>query len=488
MKIPCSIGILTLNSGKYLARCLESTKDFVEIIICDGNSTDNTLEIAKQYGAKIIKQYDSEVPNLPCVKDKANVRQKNMTAATYDWYFFMDSDDVLSSELISEIMDIVSQTEPKHLVYRMPTRIFIDGKEIKYEAAYPSYQARLVNKKVDARFKGHVHERLIFDEKKYSVGTLKNFYNFHWSKERHDNYGRYLKQYALWETEIANFVDFKSFFYWGFIWRLKVIFGYLFYRLPKLYLLHGFKDSMGVKDELLTVLYHFRLLLGFFKKYLFSCFWSIFLLEIVHGKDIYRVLSNKFLQNKEYWGKIIDLGGGQKASHYRYLRLNKWRVVKTANISSNQQPDFVLDFEYDNWDVFGQNYDVAFAFNLLEHLQYPEKFISRVHSILKTGGSLVGVVPFLVNVHPDPHDYQRFTVEKLIALFKENNFSIIDITSIGIGPFTVAYSQIEFVLPRIFKFLFFPLVYFLDYLIRLFKKKINWSERYPLAYFFEVKK
>ena len=80
-KINCSIGILTLNCGDTLERCLKSLKDFREIIICDGNSTDNTLEIAKRYGAKIIKQYDSNEPNLRCAKDKANVRQKNMNAA-----------------------------------------------------------------------------------------------------------------------------------------------------------------------------------------------------------------------------------------------------------------------------------------------------------------------------------------------------------------------------------------------------------------------
>ena len=56
-KIPCSVGILTLNSGQALRRCLDSLKDFAEIIICDGNSTDNTLEIAREYGAKIVKQY-----------------------------------------------------------------------------------------------------------------------------------------------------------------------------------------------------------------------------------------------------------------------------------------------------------------------------------------------------------------------------------------------------------------------------------------------
>jgi glycosyltransferase involved in cell wall biosynthesis len=51
--------IPTLNSGKVLEFCLESIfkqdypKNKIETIIADGGSTDNTLEIAKKYGAKI---------------------------------------------------------------------------------------------------------------------------------------------------------------------------------------------------------------------------------------------------------------------------------------------------------------------------------------------------------------------------------------------------------------------------------------------------
>ena len=49
----------TLNAGKVLERELESIRiqnypqDKIEIIIADGGSTDNTLEIAKKYGARI---------------------------------------------------------------------------------------------------------------------------------------------------------------------------------------------------------------------------------------------------------------------------------------------------------------------------------------------------------------------------------------------------------------------------------------------------
>ena len=52
-KIKCSIGILTLNCEDTLARCLENLRDFDEIIVCDGNSTDKTIGIAKNSAQKL---------------------------------------------------------------------------------------------------------------------------------------------------------------------------------------------------------------------------------------------------------------------------------------------------------------------------------------------------------------------------------------------------------------------------------------------------
>lgn len=264
-KTPCSIGILTLNSGATLRRCLESVKNFAEIVVCDGNSTDNTLDIAREYSAKIVKQYDSDEPNLRCVKDKANVRQRNMDAASYDWYFFMDSDDALSPGVIDEIKTIVANPNPPFLVYRMPTRIFLGGKEIKHEASYPSYQTRLINRKIQPCFKGKVHDRLEFDIVKYVVGELKSFYDFHWPKDRVENYWKYQKMYANWEADAVGGGSWPAFFYWCVYRRLRIIAGYL-YRIPKMYLFYGFRDSMPLKIQLLTMLQHFYILYLLTKK------------------------------------------------------------------------------------------------------------------------------------------------------------------------------------------------------------------------------
>ena len=46
--------INTRNAEEHLDRVLESLKDFDEIVVCDMESTDSTVEIARRHGARVI--------------------------------------------------------------------------------------------------------------------------------------------------------------------------------------------------------------------------------------------------------------------------------------------------------------------------------------------------------------------------------------------------------------------------------------------------
>lgn len=503
-KIKCSVGILTLNSEKGLPLCLESLKDFDEIIVSDGNSTDRTVEIAKSFGTRVLKQYETDVPETKCVKDKASRRQKNMATATNDWYFFMDADDVLSKEVIEEIRSIVEDPQPKALIYRMPTRIFFEEeggwKEIKHEATYPSYQTRLVHRSVGARFRGEVHDRLAFDEKRFPVGTMKGYYDFHWSKKRVKDFWSYLGQYALWEIETSRPSTIGKLLYWSIYRRLRTIVGYLLYRIPAMYIRYGFKDSMPIGIELTIVRYHFKILFGDIGKYISSRKCWIYAKEIMKGKDANRILTNVALREYECMGSILDIGGGgNKASHYRFLRLAKWHKVTTVDISPDAKPDHVLDIEKDGLPFGEGSFDYVFLFNVLEHLNDRPRALSEIIRVLKRvrsdsmskelpeSGRLVGVIPFLVNVHPDPHDFVRLTNEGLERFLASSGFSDITIKAVGRGPFTAGYYQFEFILPRILCLIAMPMALAMDSILNAMSGK-DFSSKFPLSYIFHASK
>lgn len=178
-KIPCTVGILTFNSGKTLERTLESVKDFADILVCDGGSTDNTLVIAERYRTHIIHQNPVFQNDNGVLIDYAGVRNQCIDAARFDWFFYIDSDEMATPELVQSIRAVVADPKPAHLVYNISPRILLDGRRIEYSSNYPGWQKRFFNKKSGARFRKAVHERIDYDEHAYPAGILRG----HWLYE-----------------------------------------------------------------------------------------------------------------------------------------------------------------------------------------------------------------------------------------------------------------------------------------------------------------
>lgn len=485
VKIPCSVSILTLNSAGGLSACLKSLEGFAEIIVCDGNSTDATQDIARAFGARVIKQYDTDESETPCAMDKANVRQRAMSASTLPWRFFMDSDDTLSPEAVEEIKNIVLNPNPKHLVWRMPTRIFIGDREIKHEATYPSYQTRLIHERVGTSFRGPVHERLAFDGKKFSVGTMRSFYNFNWPRERTEKYWDYLRTYAKRELKTTSYGTFASFLYWCIYRRVKTILGYVLWRLPAMYLRWGFKDSMPLSLELTIVRYHLYLLFGDMGNYFATRKWFVMLVETLRGKDLNRILGNLAIRDFEAYGRVLDVGGDGRASYWRFLKRARWHKMTTLDIDPKGKPDFLVDLEEGSLPFPDTHFDTVLLCNVLEHVHNREQLLRSLRRVLKRDGTLLGIVPFLVGVHPSPHDYTRLTGEGLTELFKMAGFSNVAVSPVGRGPLCAAYAQAELIFPRVLKLILLPLVLGLDALV--LRLRPAWSEKFPLSYTFSAR-
>lgn len=159
--VPCSVGILTRNSGNTLARALESVRAFDDLVICDGGSTDATRQIAARYGARIVEQDARHKNPDGSIADFSGVRNQLLSAARNDWFFYIDSDEELSAEAVDEIRGIVSSAnDPRAPVaYRLPRKTVIDGVCIECATAYPNYQTRLFRKSAAQGFVKRVHER-----------------------------------------------------------------------------------------------------------------------------------------------------------------------------------------------------------------------------------------------------------------------------------------------------------------------------------------
>jgi glycosyltransferase involved in cell wall biosynthesis len=145
--------IITRNEAHNLHDCLQSVQGLVdEIIVVDSQSTDATVAIAQQYGAKVAQPADW--PGFGPQKNHA------LDLATCDWVLSIDADERVTPELATEIKRVV-QTGDASVAYKLPRLSWYCGKFIHHAGWQPDYVLRLF-KRGTAKFSDDlVHERVV---------------------------------------------------------------------------------------------------------------------------------------------------------------------------------------------------------------------------------------------------------------------------------------------------------------------------------------
>lgn len=254
VKIPCTVGMLTFNSAATIRRALESVKDFDEIIFCDGGSTDDTLLIAKEYGVQVIQQDIKYKYPDNSLADGGGTRNQMITAARNEWFLMIDSDESISQELHDDIARIsrheVRADDP--LVYRVPIRMVVNGRVVRYSSNYPGYQTRFINIKSGGRFVRRAHNKMEFAPGT-RIGTLPHPWFVYLLRADINLAKAERKHYRRVEIEEAcdrPLPDFMRYVVW---WHLRAAVG-IALKSAYLYLRHGFSETMPLSAESARVL------------------------------------------------------------------------------------------------------------------------------------------------------------------------------------------------------------------------------------------
>ena len=100
-----SVVINTYNAEQHLRLVLDAVKDFDEVVVCDMESTDHTLEIAQAYGCKIVtfpkKQYNIVEP----------ARNFAVQSASNKWVLVVDADEIVTPELRQAVYSHITQPD-----------------------------------------------------------------------------------------------------------------------------------------------------------------------------------------------------------------------------------------------------------------------------------------------------------------------------------------------------------------------------------------
>lgn len=128
-----SIVINTYNAEKHLERVIDSVKGFDEILVCDMDSTDNTLEIAQRKGCRII--------NFPKGKHEIvePAREFAIHEASHQWVLVVDADELVSPFLREYLYAQISRKDAPCGI-AIPRKNYFMGHFL--HSAYPDYVLR----------------------------------------------------------------------------------------------------------------------------------------------------------------------------------------------------------------------------------------------------------------------------------------------------------------------------------------------------------
>ncbi len=147
-----SLVVITRDAGAQLAACLDSVPFAAETLVVDSGSRDDTVEIARARGARVIEQ--------PWLGFGAQ-RRVAVEQAAHDWVLCLDADERLSPELAIAIGTTLRA--PAHAAFEMARRNRFFGRWLRHGEGYPDWTIRLFDRRRARWTDDVVHEHVVAD-------------------------------------------------------------------------------------------------------------------------------------------------------------------------------------------------------------------------------------------------------------------------------------------------------------------------------------
>jgi glycosyltransferase involved in cell wall biosynthesis len=200
VSLPVSVIVPARNEASNLPRCLESLRGVGEIYVVDSQSSDDTAEIARSFGAHVVQfHYAGGWP-------KKRQWAMDMLPLAYDWVFLVDADEALTPELAEEIKRAIQ--DPRLDGYYIALQMFFLGRVLRYGGAgfYKLSLFRRGKGHFECRLKDQdasmadmeVHEHVIVEGKS---ARLKNPL-LHHNVESISRYIQKHDEYANWDARV----------------------------------------------------------------------------------------------------------------------------------------------------------------------------------------------------------------------------------------------------------------------------------------------
>lgn len=164
---------------------------------------------------------------------------------------------------------------------------------------------------------------------------------------------------------------------------------------------------------------------------------------------------------------VVELGSGNRRLREDVVNLDLFGFPNVDMMSDIQETPLA-----------DASVDYAVLDTVLEHVPNPHRVVGEIHRILKPGGQLLCITPFIFNYHGYPNHYFNFSKDGLEEIFREFSGCTVEM---NIGPtsaltnliseyFAVGLSRGNKTAYTLFKGLFLLPIFFFKYLDRLWMR------------------
>ncbi|WP_053956181.1 TPR domain-containing glycosyltransferase [Inediibacterium massiliense] len=195
-----SLCMIVKNEEKNIGRCLNSVAEIVnEMIVVDTGSTDDTVKIAKEYGADVFY--------FPWNDNFSDARNFSLQKAKGDWILIMDADDELEKKDKYKIAPLLDGKEIDFYIFETLSYV---GNTIG-EDMVSNLNIRIIRNHKGYRYEGAIHEQLKSREGDISKEKVKiekvQIYHYGYLKEETNEKNKIERNIRILERVLENKED-----------------------------------------------------------------------------------------------------------------------------------------------------------------------------------------------------------------------------------------------------------------------------------------
>lgn len=124
--------------------------------------------------------------------------------------------------------------------------------------------------------------------------------------------------------------------------------------------------------------------------------------------------------------RVLDVGAGD-APYAELFAHTDYVTLDWGSSPHEGAQKAAVSASADAMPLADASFDVVVLTQVLEHVRRPASVLAEIARVLRPGGRLLATVPFVWELHEEPHDYWRFTPYALASLLEDAGLDAITI-------------------------------------------------------------